>query len=104
MEGIAAPLLRAISIGGTLCVGGKEVMTVLEGTIAWLLGMLSLAAVAWAVRAAKRGGKAINVVGAAMTLVTLGNVQDPNNEAILTAQEPRKKESGDNGDPPDDQD
>ena len=77
-------------------------MTILEGAIFLLVGMLVIAAGAWALRAAKRGGKAINVIGGSMTLMTLGNVQDTNNELIQTAQEPRKKKSGDNGDPPDD--
>jgi len=36
--------------------------------------------------------------------MTLGNVQDPANEAVRTAQQPRKKQSGDSGDPPDDKD
>ena len=76
-------------------------MTILEGAIYLLLGMLVIAAGAWAIRAAKRGGKAIKVIGGSMTLMTLGNVQDPSNEIIQTAQEPRKKISGDNGDPPD---
>jgi hypothetical protein len=79
-------------------------MTILEGAIIWLLGMLVIAVAAWAVRGAKRGGKAINVIGAAMTLMTLGNVTDPSNTAVQTAQQPRKKKSGDNGDPPDDHD
>jgi len=79
-------------------------MTVLEGAAAWLAGMLAIALGAWAIRAARRGGKAINVIGAAMTLMTLGNVQDPANEAVRTAQQPRKKQSGDSGDPPDDKD
>lgn len=78
-------------------------MTIVEGAIAWLSGMLLLAAGAWAIRAAKRGGKAINVIGGAMTLMTLGNVLDPTNEAVQTAQQPRRKESGDNGDPPNDE-
>ena len=77
-------------------------MTILESVVFVLLGMLVIAAGAWALRAAKRGGKAINVIGGSMTLMTLGNVQDTNNELIQTAQEPRKKKSGDNGDPPDD--
>ena len=79
-------------------------MTVLEGAAIWLIGMVVIASAAWAVRGAKRGGKAINVLGAAMTLMSLGNVQDPGNEATQVAQEPRKKKSGDNGDPPDDKD
>jgi hypothetical protein len=79
-------------------------MTNLEGAVFLLLGMLVIAGGAWALRAAKRGGKAINVIGGSMTLMTLGNVQDPGNELVQTAQEPRKKISGDNGDPPDDKD
>ncbi len=77
-------------------------MTILEGAMFLLLGLLLNAVGAWTLRAAKRGGKAINVIGGSMTLMTLGNVQDPGNEIIQTAQEPRKKISGDNGDPPDD--
>jgi hypothetical protein len=79
-------------------------MTILEGAVFLLLGMLVIAAGAWAIRAARRGGKAINVIGGSMTLMTLGNVQDPSNEIVQVAQEPRKKTSGDNGDPPDDKD
>ena len=79
-------------------------MTILEGAAAWLVGMSAIAAGAWAIRAAKRGGKAINVIGASMTLMTLGNVQDPGNEAVRTAQQPQKKQSGDSGDPPADKD
>jgi hypothetical protein len=79
-------------------------MTVLEGALFWLLGMLVLGAAAWAIKAARRGGKTIKVIGAGMTLMTLGNVQDPGNEAVQTAQQPRKKQSGDTGDPPDDED
>jgi hypothetical protein len=79
-------------------------MSILEGVVYFLVGMLVVAAGAWAIRAAKRGGKAINVIGGSMTLMTLGNVQDPSNEIVQTAQEPRKKISGDNGDPPDDKD
>jgi len=79
-------------------------MTILEGVAAWLAGMLAITLGSWAIRAAKKGGKAINVIGAAATLMTLGNVQDPANEAVLTAQQPRKKQSGDSGDPPDDKD
>jgi hypothetical protein len=74
-------------------------MTILAGALLLLVGMLVIAMGAWAIRAAKRGGKAINVIGASMTLMTLGNVQDPGNEIVQTAQEPRKKKSGDNGDP-----
>jgi hypothetical protein len=77
-------------------------MTILEGLFAWLAGMLAIAIGAWAIRAAKKGGKAINVIGTAATLMTIGNVQDPANEAVLTAQQPRKKQSGDSGDPPND--
>ncbi len=79
-------------------------MTILEGVVFVVSGMLAIAAGAWAIRAAKRGGKAIKVIGGSMTLMTLGNVQDPANEIIQTAQEPRKKISGDSGDPPDDKD
>ena len=79
-------------------------MTILEGVVFLLLGMLLIGAGAWALRAAKRGGKAINVIGGSMTLMTLGNVQDPGNEIVQTAQEPRKKISGDNGHLPDDKD
>jgi len=79
-------------------------MTILEGVVFVVSGMLAIAAGAWAIRAAERGGKAIKVIGGSMTLMTLGNVQDPANEIIQTAQEPRKKISGDSGDPPDDKD
>jgi len=79
-------------------------MTILEGAVFVVVGLLIIAAGVWATRAAKRGGKAIKVIGGSMTLMTLGNVQDPSNEIIQTAQEPRKKISGDNGDPPNDKD
>jgi len=79
-------------------------MTIVGGVFAWLAVMLAFAIGSWAIRAAKKGGKAINVIGTAATLMTLGNVQDPTNEAVLTAQQPRKKQSGDSGDPPNDRD
>jgi len=79
-------------------------MTIVGGVFAWLAVMLAFAIGSWAIRAAKKGGKAINVIGTAATLMTLGNVQDPTNEAVLTAQQPRKKQSGDSGDPPNDKD
>ena len=79
-------------------------MTIVGGVFAWLAVMLAFAIGSWAIRAAKKGGRAINVIGTAATLMTLGNVQDPTNEAVLTAQQPRKKQSGDSGDPPNDRD
>ena len=79
-------------------------MTIVGGVFAWLAVMLAFAIGSWVIRAAKKGGKAINVIGTAATLMTLGNVQDPTNEAVLTAQQPRKKQSGDSGDPPNDKD
>jgi len=79
-------------------------MTIVGGVFAWLAVMLAFAIGSWAIRAAKKGGRAINVIGTAATLMTLGNVQDPTNEAVLTAQQPRKKQSGDSGDPPNDKD
>ena len=75
-------------------------MTVLEGAIFVAIGVLLLATVALLIRCARRGGKAIQVVGAGLTLMTMGNVRDPSNERVEIAKQPRKKESGENGDPP----
>jgi hypothetical protein len=76
-------------------------VTVVEGVVAWAIGMLLFAGVAFLIRSARRGGRAIQVVGAALTLMTIGNVRDPSNERVEAAKQPRKKESGESGDPPD---
>lgn len=78
-------------------------MTILEGFVAWSIGMLLTAGVAFLIRSARRGGRAIQVVGAALTLMTMGNVRDPGNERVEIAKQPRKKESGESGDPPNEQ-
>ena len=75
-------------------------MTVLEGVVAWSIGMILIAGAAILIRGARRGGKAIHVIGAALTLMTMGNVRDPSNEAAEVAKQPRKKEAGESGDPP----
>ena len=77
-------------------------MTVVEGVVAWSIGMLFIASTALLIRSARRGGKVIHVVGAALTVLTMGNVRDPSNEAVEIAKQPRKKESGESGDPPND--
>ena len=77
-------------------------MTVLEGVVAWSIGMLLIVGAAMLIRGARRGGKTMHVIGAALTLMTMGNVRDPANEKVEIAKQPRKKESGESGDPPND--
>jgi hypothetical protein len=75
-------------------------VTIIEGVVLWAVLMLLIAFVAFLIRRARRGGRVIQVVGAAFTLMTMGNVRDPSNERVEVAKQPRKKESGDTGDPP----
>jgi hypothetical protein len=79
---------------------GGGIVTIVEGVVVWAIGMLLIAGVAFLVRCARRGGRVIQVVGAALTLMTMGNVRDPGNERVEIAKQPRKKESGESGDPP----
>jgi hypothetical protein len=75
-------------------------VTVLEAAIVVALGVLLIATVAFLIRCARRGGKVIQAVGGGLTLMTMGNVRDPSNERVEIAKRPRKKESGETGDPP----
>lgn len=43
------------------------------------------------------------VLGAALLLFGLGNVQDPRNEALLVAQQLKPKKGSESGDPPEDE-
>lgn len=78
-------------------------MTIVEGAIVVAFGVLLIATVAFLIRCARRGGKVIQVVGGGLTLMTMGNVRDPSNERVEIAKQPRKKESGEAGDPPSEQ-
>lgn len=75
-------------------------MNVVEGVVVWTVGMLLFAGVAFLIRSARRGGRVIQVVGAALTLMTMGNVRDPSSERIEVAKQPRKVDSEESGDPP----
>ena len=78
-------------------------MTIVEGIVLWAALMLLIACVAFLIRCARRGGRVVQGVGAAFTLMTMGNVRDPSNERVEVAKQPRKKESGETGDPPNEQ-
>ncbi len=55
------------------------------------------------IRYARRRSTGAYVLGAALLLFGLGNVQDPRNEALLVAQQLKPKKGNESGDPPEDE-
>ena len=63
----------------------------------------ALAAFAWLlfaiVRNARRGGKGIHAIGAALMLFGWGNLRDPRNDTVAEAQDGRIRKGTHSGDP-----
>jgi hypothetical protein len=69
--------------------------------IAAVCGALGLSAV-MLVRRARRGGKGIQAMGAAMlVLFSWGVMRDPRNDTVAEAQDGRLRRGAESGDPPD---
>ena len=62
------------------------------GLFVWLLVAL--------VRTAKRGGKGVHAIGAALMLFGWGNLRDPRNDTVAEAQDARIRKDEESGDPP----
>ena len=71
-----------------------------------LLTCLALVAFVWLlfalVRAAKRSGKGMHAVGAALMLFGWGNLRDPRNDTVAEANDGRIRKGTDSGPPLDD--
>ena len=80
----------------------------MHGDIAAALGVLAAVGVvvliAWlgwlAGRAARRGGKGFQAVGAALMLFGWGNLRDPRNDTVAEANEGNVRKGETAGDPP----
>lgn len=75
----------------------------LETALRVILVVAALAAFAWLlvmlVRRAKRGGKGIHAIGAALMLFGWGNLRDPRNDTVAEANDGRIRKGESSGEP-----
>jgi len=81
-------------------------VTGLEIAIRVLLAASALGLLVWLgvalVRGAKRGGKGMQALGAAMMMFGWGNMRDPRNDTVAEAKDGRIRRGTEAGDPPSD--
>ena len=79
-------------------------MSTLEITFRVLLAATACGLLLWLgvslVRGAKRGGKGMQALGAAMMLFGWGNLRDPRNDTVAEAKDGRIRRGAESGDPP----
>ena len=77
------------------------------GLLRVILTVGALAGLVWLgvalVRGARRGGKGMQAIGAAMMMFGWGNMRDPRNDTVAEAKDGRIRKGNESGDPPPDE-